>query len=167
MTTANPYAAPTAADIGHSVTETYQPKVFSFSGRIGRLRYLAYGLLWNLAASLVVGLIAFAAYNAANLVVVVLAIFASVAIAMVPMFSLTVRRLNDLDNSGWWSLLYLVPLVSLALVIYVLFWPGTAGLNRFGAAPSANTPLVILGACIAAILTVASVLVWFFFAILY
>ena len=40
---ANPYSAPDAAlDTGQD--DLYQPKIFSFSGRIGRMRYLAYGI---------------------------------------------------------------------------------------------------------------------------
>ena len=44
---ANPYSAPDAAlDTGQD--DLYQPKIFSFSGRIGRMRYLAYGIGVNI-----------------------------------------------------------------------------------------------------------------------
>jgi uncharacterized membrane protein YhaH (DUF805 family) len=44
----NPYDAPDASlDTGHD-EESYQPKIFSFSGRIGRMRYLAYNVGANL-----------------------------------------------------------------------------------------------------------------------
>ncbi len=47
MSDANPYSAPDAAlDTGQDVL--YQPKIFSFSGRIGRMRYLAYGIGLNI-----------------------------------------------------------------------------------------------------------------------
>lgn len=52
-----------------------------------------------------------------------------------PMVATTVRRLHDIDRSGWWSLLCIIPLVGWC---FVLVWGcarGTAGSNRFGADP--------------------------------
>ena len=43
MNEANPYTAPDAS-LAREQDELYQPKIFSFGGRIGRLRYLAYGI---------------------------------------------------------------------------------------------------------------------------
>ena len=45
-----------------------------------------------------------------------------------------VRRLHDIDKSGWWILLLIVPLANLILVIMLLTRPGTQGDNRFGPA---------------------------------
>ncbi len=50
---------------------------------------------------------------AGNVVLVIAQIVALVHV--IPGLSLTVRRLHDSDHSGWWSLLYLTPLVALAL----------------------------------------------------
>ena len=47
-----------------------------------------------------------------------------------------VRRLHDIDKSGWWILFALVPFINLALLLAQLFRPGTPGSNRFGAPPS-------------------------------
>jgi len=49
------------------------------------------------------------------------------------------RRLNDLDRSGWWLLLFIVPLVNLALAIYMMFFSGTDGENRYGAPAAPNS----------------------------
>ena len=49
------------------------------------------------------------------------------------------RRLNDLNRSGWWILLSIVPFVNLLFTIYVIFFPGTDSDNDFGAAPAANS----------------------------
>jgi uncharacterized membrane protein YhaH (DUF805 family) len=43
-----------------------------------------------------------------------------------------IRRLHDIDLSGWWALLMLVPLVNFVFGLYALIKPGTAGVNRFG-----------------------------------
>ncbi|GAD79959.1 DUF805 domain-containing protein [Vibrio ezurae] len=46
-----------------------------------------------------------------------------------------VRRLHDLDKKGWWVLVNLVPLIgSLLMLIYLGFFKGSDGHNRFGSA---------------------------------
>lgn len=49
--------------------------------------------------------------------------------------SLFVRRFHDIGRSGWWVLLLLVPVVQLAVYIYLLIRKGTEGDNRYGAVP--------------------------------
>ena len=49
--------------------------------------------------------------------------------------SLLARRFHDMDKSGWWVLLILVPILNLATYIYLLVKKGTSGANRFGAVP--------------------------------
>ena len=56
------------------------------------------------------------------------------------------RRLNDLNRSGWWFLLFVIPFVNLLLAIYLIFFPGNDGANNFGPAPVANSlGVLILG----------------------
>jgi len=146
MSTTNPYSTPQAS-VGGSEQQFYQPKVFSFSGRIGRLRYLAYGLVWNLVIvglGLAIGLsLTFAGGVLATIgaVILVIAYIGSI----VATFALAVRRLNDLDKSGWMSLLMLVPLVNFILILYLIFGPGTIAPNNYGPQPTENSALVIIG----------------------
>ena len=153
MNDSNPYSAP-GAELGGGQDATYQPKVISFSGRLGRMRYLAYNLGLNIALSLLmipfVGAAAFMGGMGASpestgmLGMVVMAVVYIGSIVISVMFAK--RRLNDLNRSGWWMLLMFVPLVNLLLVIYMLFFPGTDGSNNFGPAPVANTiGVLILG----------------------
>lgn len=59
----------------------------------------------------------------------------------VPALALRVRRLHDLNRSGWWVLVALLPLLgSLALMIAALF-DGTPGPNRFGPDPKGRRGL--------------------------
>jgi|LGOV01.1.fsa_nt_gb uncharacterized membrane protein YhaH (DUF805 family) len=51
-------------------------------------------------------------------------------------FGYGIRRLHDIDKSGWWFLFSFVPLLNIALAITLLFWPGTKGDNRFGPPPA-------------------------------
>jgi uncharacterized membrane protein YhaH (DUF805 family) len=50
-------------------------------------------------------------------------------------FAFLVRRLHDLNKTGWFCLLNFVPFVSILLHIYLLFFPGTAGTNKYGDQP--------------------------------
>lgn len=50
-------------------------------------------------------------------------------------YMLTIRRLHDLNKSGWFCLLMLVPFVNNIFPFYVLLAPGTVGPNEYGADP--------------------------------
>lgn len=143
---ANPYSAPDAALDTGVQDELYEPNIFSFNGRIGRLRYLAYSFAVNFVLMLVMiplmGATAFVGGAAGPesmgvLGMVAMAVFYIVTIVISVMFSK--RRLNDLNRSGWWFLLFIVPIVNLLLAIYLIFFPGTDGSNNFGPAPTANS----------------------------
>ena len=56
----------------------------------------------------------------------------------IPSLAVQIRRLHDIDKSGWWILLGLIPIVNyigsfVLLVFYCL--DGTKGENRFGPDP--------------------------------
>lgn len=55
----------------------------------------------------------------------------------VPGLAVSVRRLHDIDRSGWWLLIGLVPLIGLILLIIWFTRKGTTGDNRFGPDPLA------------------------------
>ena len=54
---------------------------------------------------------------------------------ILPSLAAGVRRLHDVDKSGWFLLLGLIPIVGLVL-LYFFVIPGTPGDNRFGPAPA-------------------------------
>lgn len=54
---------------------------------------------------------------------------------LLPGLGVTVRRLHDLDRTGWWIFLGLIPLVGAIILIIWFCSKGTDGLNRFGADP--------------------------------
>ena len=56
----------------------------------------------------------------------------------VPGLAVTVRRLHDIDRSGWWLLLMFVPVIGLFAALLLIAWftiKGTPGENRFGPDP--------------------------------
>ena len=58
--------------------------------------------------------------------------------AMIPGLAVTVRRLHDLDKSGWYLLIGLIPLVGAILLLVWYCTEGTRGPNRFGPDPLAD-----------------------------
>jgi uncharacterized membrane protein YhaH (DUF805 family) len=62
-------------------------------------------------------------------------------VVLTPGIAIGVRRLHDLDRSGWWLLLMFIPLIG---AIILLIWhctKGTDGPNRFGPDPLASSAL--------------------------
>jgi uncharacterized membrane protein YhaH (DUF805 family) len=53
----------------------------------------------------------------------------------IPSLALTVRRLHDLDKSGWMILIGLIPLIGSILLLVWYCTQGTNGPNRFGDDP--------------------------------
>lgn len=54
---------------------------------------------------------------------------------LLPGIAVTARRLHDTDRSGWWQLLYFIPLIGAILLLIWFCTKGTAGANRFGEDP--------------------------------
>ncbi len=54
---------------------------------------------------------------------------------ILPTLAVTIRRLHDLDRSGWWYFIGLVPVVGIIVLLVFFCTEGTRGDNRFGADP--------------------------------
>ncbi|MGM0660169.1 MAG: DUF805 domain-containing protein [Pseudomonadota bacterium] len=55
---------------------------------------------------------------------------------MLPGIGVAVRRLHDVDRTGWWYLLVLIPVLGPLILIFAFFiHRGTPGDNRFGPDP--------------------------------
>jgi uncharacterized membrane protein YhaH (DUF805 family) len=61
-------------------------------------------------------------------------------VMLLPGLAVGARRLHDVDKTAWLLLLWLVPIIGWALLIYWACQPGTAGDNRYGP-PPAQAPL--------------------------
>ena len=60
-------------------------------------------------------------------------------VLLIPGFALSVRRLHDINKSGWWLLIVLT-IVGILLLIYWYIQPGTSGPNNFGPDVEAGRP---------------------------
>jgi len=61
-----------------------------------------------------------------------------VLVTFLPSLAVAVRRLHDIDKSGWWLLLYFIPLIGVIILIVWACKRGTPGDNRFGPDPLAG-----------------------------
>lgn len=51
---------------------------------------------------------------------------------IISIFSICIRRLHDLNVSGWWTLVFGIPIANIFIGLYLSFWPGTNNPNQFG-----------------------------------
>lgn len=58
---------------------------------------------------------------------------------LVPSLAVAVRRLHDVDKSGWMLLIALIPLVGGILLIVWMATEGTRGSNQYGRDPKGGT----------------------------
>jgi len=145
MTEVNPYTTPQSGS--EYSDEAYQPKIFTLQGRIGRLRYLTYSMIYNLifyAIFMVLAVISGAMGEAGTLFLGITTVVLYIGL-LVFVFGVGKRRLNDLDKTGWMLLLFIVPLVNILFALYMLFASGTRGENRYGPPPVKNHPLLWVG----------------------
>ena len=56
-------------------------------------------------------------------------------LTLIPSFAVAVRRFHDIDKSGWFILISIIPLVGWIIMLVMLVGKGTEGKNRFGDYP--------------------------------
>lgn len=106
---------------------------FKFEGRIGRLQYFGFGVIWGMVLTVIammVGAMAdpYGEVSVGGAFIVVILGF----VYIVATLSYGVRRLHDFDKTGWWYLLSFVPGANLVMGLVLLLAPGTPGANTYG-----------------------------------
>jgi uncharacterized membrane protein YhaH (DUF805 family) len=61
---------------------------------------------------------------------------------IIPSIAVSVRRLHDIDRTGWWVLISLVPVIGTIVLLVFAVLDGTPGQNRFGPNPKASGKVV-------------------------
>ncbi|MBC23210.1 MAG: hypothetical protein CMJ32_04755 [Phycisphaerae bacterium] len=115
-------------------------KYATFSGRARRMEFWMFGLI-NFIVSLILAIISHVAgitiqLNDADPPAQLATLQLIYAIIMfLPALAVGIRRLHDIDRSGWGTLLILVPCIGWIILIWFHCIPGTRGENRFGPDP--------------------------------
>lgn len=102
----------------------------NFSGRAPRSAYW-YWVLFVVLVSIGLGILDRAVFPYSE--ISPLSTIWSLAVFL-PGLAVAIRRLHDLDRSGWWTLLVLTGIGAILLIIWFCM-RGTAGKNRFGPDP--------------------------------
>ncbi|TEA27922.1 DUF805 domain-containing protein [Candidatus Schmidhempelia bombi] len=112
----------------------------NFSGRARRKEYWMYTLFYLLfmsilvIASLVICTMKEMDSIATQHVVIFIVICAYLAL-FIPTLAVLVRRLHDINKSGWWSLISFVPYVGFIISIIFPLLDSTPGRNQYGENP--------------------------------
>ncbi len=110
-----------------------------FSGRSRRKEYW-YFVLFNAIVGLVLsGLDTLLGTFSSSANVGLLSGIYALAI-IIPTLAVSVRRLHDIDRTGWWVLIHLVPVIGSIVLLVFAVLDSTPGENRFGSNPKGSTP---------------------------
>ncbi len=113
-------------------TMTLGQLYFSLNGRIGRQTYWLKGALPLLALSAIAGIVDALVFPHSGYSGGPTRLLWQLLILW-PSLALTVKRWHDLDKSGWWILIGLIPIVgTIWAFLETGFLKGTEGPNRFG-----------------------------------
>jgi uncharacterized membrane protein YhaH (DUF805 family) len=114
-------------------------KYATFRGRARRKEYWMFALV-NFVIVVVLmilgAMLGAASPKAAITINVVLAAY--VLLILVPSIAVMVRRLHDINRSGWWFWIQLVPLAGPIILFVFTVMDGTPGQNAFGPSPKAT-----------------------------
>jgi uncharacterized membrane protein YhaH (DUF805 family) len=108
----------------------------SFGGRAPRSEYWYFTLFHSAAVCLamVASYLVMLASPALAIILYSFVIFGT----LLPHLAVSVRRLHDVNRSGWWYLFGLVPVLGTVVLLLWFCTDGTRGPNRFGADPRAT-----------------------------
>jgi uncharacterized membrane protein YhaH (DUF805 family) len=112
-------------------------KYATFSGRACRAEYWYFFLMYVLiyvVLSIVDGIAG--TYSSEDGIGALGTVF--VLAMLLPSVAVGVRRLHDIDRTGWWLLIALVPLVGAIVLLVFAVQAGTQGDNQYGPDPRAE-----------------------------
>jgi len=121
---------------GQAISSGFRNYV-NFSDRAARSQYW-FWFLFYLIVMIVTGGIDIALFK--DVQVLPINSLAGLAL-LLPNIAVAVRRLHDIDRTGWWLLIGFVPLIGLIVLIVFFCQAGTPGQNRFGPDPLAGDVL--------------------------
>lgn len=109
-------------------------KLFSASGRIGRLEYFLTTVgVWGalIVSAVIIGLVDVPALT-------LIVAFGAWMVAMIVSVCAGIKRLHDFDQSGWLYLIFLIPFAGFIMFLVLIFKGSSPGLNQYGYADSGS-----------------------------
>lgn len=70
--------------------------------------------------------------------------FVNLAI-IIPYLAVAIRRLHDINLSGWWILIVLIPIAGTIILHIAMLFPGSEGKNRFDPETANNAAITASG----------------------
>lgn len=111
---------------------SYSQFLFSASGRVSRSQFWLRWVLPFFVATVVVEILLFMLLDPW----VAMIIMDLYLLAMLwPIIAIYIKRAHDRGRSGWFILLFCVPILNLWPFVELLFLPGTSGNNSYGPDP--------------------------------
>ncbi len=133
---------------GKAIEGYAETRLVTAEGRLGRLRYIAYGLGSFLVAGILLwGVVTVAllltGMGASTIILVVTGVV--IGIGYLVLYILwTIRRLHDFNVNAWFTFIFILPVINLILWLI----PGTRSENNYGPMQPPNTLGVILSALV-------------------
>lgn len=113
-------------------------KFATFSGRARRQEYWLFYLDCMIVSSALSSMSLSLVHNiVANVIVTTISVAWTLFI-IIPSLAVLVRRLHDTNRSGWWLLIWLLPVIGWIVLFVFTLLPGTAGENDYGDDPKAG-----------------------------
>lgn len=157
-----PYTPP-VANVADANSQQYaELKMFSPGPRIGRLRYLAYSfgmsflimIVMSVVGGIATAILSNALADAAMPIFIAIYSFFYIVIFVVSII-FSVKRLHDLNQTGWLSIFMFIPIIGFFFYLYLLFASGSDEANRFGNPPPPNSTGVIVTAWLVPLVMIA------------
>ena len=105
--------------------------LFSFNGRVSRRDFWIRWALPYFVVTVVLYLILIAIFPPVT-AMVIHSLY--LLVALWPSLAVYVKRAHDRGRSGWFVLLFLVPILNIWPLVELLFLPGTGSANSYGSA---------------------------------
>ena len=127
-----------------------------FEGRMGRISYVNAGLLaWAGLAGIGIGAAVLLPMFRSALLLVPLGL--AFIVFLIWSIRVTVLRLHDLNRTGWWVLVTLVPYIGWVATLVLLFVPGSAEENDYGEKPRQGNAVIAVAAVIVGVIGLLAV----------
>lgn len=114
-------------------------------GRVGRFHWLLSFIYTSATIGVMDEFLSFMIYNSdntsINISIMVILFMIMIGVALMQIF-INIRRLHDINRSGWFILALFIPIIQIIMLLILLFSPGTTGDNKYGKKPHRLAPII-------------------------